>query len=92
LHGRDGYSSWPAPAYAAIAPRLFGDTGLHDVPLPQTDTNRGVRTYVGRLRTRMLEDDADAPRRAKTASVPSSVQAAYRSNATGQTSVSAQID
>src|SRR5215467_11506322 len=38
LHGRDGYLQLSAHHLTAIAPRLFGDTSLHDIPLAETDS------------------------------------------------------
>src|SRR6266568_3843625 len=37
LHGRDGYLELNRQGLHAIAPRLFGDTALHEIPLAETD-------------------------------------------------------
>jgi predicted dehydrogenase len=85
LHGRDGYLELSHQRLRAIAPGLFGDTEMHDVPLSGTD---GVAAF-GRMwedyAHGMLEDastrqTADDGKRAVEI-----VQAAYRSNSTGHT-------
>ncbi len=85
LHGRNGYLELNRQGLHAIAPRLFGDTALHEIPLADTDH--------GAAFGRMWEDYA----RGILESVPTRqtgedgkraveiVQAAYRSNATGKT-------
>jgi predicted dehydrogenase len=85
LHGRDGYLELSRQRLRAIAPRLFGDTEFHEIPLTETDT---IAAFG-----RMWEDYA----RGILESVPTRqtgedgmravevVQAAYRSNATGRT-------
>jgi predicted dehydrogenase len=85
LHGRDGYLQLSEQRLHAIAPRLFGDTALHEIPLAQTDSGSAFR--------RMWEDYAhsileDAPARQTGEDGKRAVeivQAAYRSNATGST-------
>ena len=37
LHGRDGYLELARTGLHAIAPCLFGDTELHEIPLAETD-------------------------------------------------------
>jgi predicted dehydrogenase len=85
LHGRDGYLHLSRQRLEAIAPRLFGDTELHEIPLPAADGQTAFRS--------MWEDYA----RAMTGTSPARqtgedgrraveiVQAAYQSNATGRT-------
>lgn len=85
FHGRDGYLQLSGQRLHAIAPRVFGDTELHEVPLNETDHGSAFRT--------MWEDYA----RGITEGVPTRqtgedgmraveiVQAAYRSNASGRT-------
>src|SRR5216683_6179319 len=83
LHGRDGYLELSRQRLHTIAPRLFGDTELHEIDLPES-------AHVAAFR-RMWEDYAqgmlnDAPTRQTDEDGKRAVeivQAAYRSNATG---------
>src|SRR5207237_8686232 len=50
LHGRDGYLDLSRQRLRAIAPRLFGDTEVHEIPLTETDMIAAFR--------RMWEDYA----------------------------------
>jgi predicted dehydrogenase len=85
LHGRDGYLQLTRQRLYAIAPRLFGDTEQHEVELTPAEH---VTAFV-----HMWEDYArgiqeDAPTRQTGEDGKRAVeivQAAYRSNATGQT-------
>lgn len=85
LHGRDGYLELTRHGLRAIAPRLFGDTELHSVPLSETDHSSAfgrmwedyARGIVDHAPTRQTGEDG---KRAVEI-----VQAAYRSNGTGQT-------
>jgi len=85
LHGRDGYLQLSERRLHAIAPRLFGDTQQHEVPLQQED-------FVGAF-GRMWDDYAhgmlDAAPTRQTGEdgkrAVEIVQAAYLSNATGRT-------
>jgi predicted dehydrogenase len=85
FHGRDGYLNMTHGRLYAIAPKLFGDTEEHEIPVAEPDHASAFR--------RMWEDYAqgilnDAPTRqigedGKRA--VEIVQAAYRSNQAGQT-------
>jgi predicted dehydrogenase len=85
LHASDGYLELSHQHLRAIAPRLFGDTELHEIPLSETasvsafthmwdDYAHGILEGVP---TRVTGEDG---KRAVEI-----VQAAYRSNATGRT-------
>jgi len=85
LHGRDGYLELSRQRLQAIAPRLFGDTELHEIPLTETGANAAfgrmwedyARGILENMPTRQTGEDG---KRAVEI-----VQAAYRSNATGRT-------
>src|SRR5579859_1654870 len=85
LHGRDGYLELSRQGLRAIAPRLFGDGTVHEIPLSETDTSAAfghmwadyARGITNGLPTRQTGEDG---KRAVEI-----VQAAYRSNATGRT-------
>ena len=85
MHGRGGYLNLTHQRLYAIAPRLFGDTHEHEIPLQETDHASAFR--------RMWEDYAhgilnEAPTRQTDEDGKRAVeivQAAYRSNATGVT-------
>ena len=85
LHGRDGYLELSRQRLHAIAPRLFGDTELHEIPLTETTTVTAfghmwedyARGIMKSVPTRQTGEDG---KRAVEI-----VQAAYRSNATGRT-------
>jgi UDP-N-acetyl-2-amino-2-deoxyglucuronate dehydrogenase len=84
LHGRDGYLTMSHRRLWAIAPRLFGDTDLHDLevvePAPASEFRRMWEDYArGMLDgapTRQIGEDG---KRAVEI-----VQAAYQSNQTGR--------
>jgi len=85
LHGRHGYLQLTRQGLHAIAPRLFGDSELHEIPLTETDRIAAFRNMwddyargiVDSMPTRQTGEDG---KRAVEI-----VQAAYRSNATGRT-------
>jgi predicted dehydrogenase len=85
LHGRDGYLELTRQGLHAIAPRLFGDTAVHEIPLTETDhvTTFGhmwedyARGILESVPTRQTAEDG-----MRAVEV---VQAAYQSNATGRT-------
>jgi predicted dehydrogenase len=85
LHARDGYLEMSHQHLRAIAPRLFGDTELHEIPVSETES---VSAFA-----RMWEDYArgladDVPTRQSGEDGKRAVeivQAAYLSNATGRT-------
>jgi len=84
LHGSDGYLNMSNRQLWAIAPRLFGDTDLHDLEVVETDHASGFRRMwedyargiVDGAPTRQVGDDG---KRAVEI-----VQAAYESNRTGR--------
>ncbi|MGI9148908.1 MAG: Gfo/Idh/MocA family protein [Chloroflexota bacterium] len=84
LHGRDGYLTMSNRRLWAIAPRVFGDTELHDLEVVETDHASAFR--------RMWEDYArgildGAPTRQVGLDGKRAVeivQAAYESNQTGR--------
>jgi predicted dehydrogenase len=85
LHGRDGYLSLSRQGLHVIAPRLFGDTALHEIPLTESDTSAAFghmwEDYAhGILESAPTRQTAEDGKRAVEI-----VQAAYRSNATGRT-------
>jgi UDP-N-acetyl-2-amino-2-deoxyglucuronate dehydrogenase len=85
FHGRDGYLNMTHQRLYAISPRMFGDTEQHEIPMAETDHASAFR--------RMWEDYAhgildDVPTRQVGEDGKRAVeivQAAYRSNQTGQT-------
>jgi predicted dehydrogenase len=85
LHGRDGYLELNRQGLHAIAPRLFGDTELHEIPLTETDHGAAfgrmwadyARGILESVPTRQTGEDGQR--------AVEIVQAAYRSNATGKT-------
>jgi predicted dehydrogenase len=85
LHGRDGYLQLSGHRLHAIAPRLFGDTHMHEIPLPESEfftAFRGLwedyaRGILEAAPTRQTGEDGQR--------AVEIVQAAYRSNATGRT-------
>jgi len=85
LHGRDGYLELARTGLRAIAPRIFGDTELHDIPLPQTDTTAVFAHMWDDYARGMLEDVPPRQTGEDGKRAVEIVQAAYRSNATGQT-------
>jgi predicted dehydrogenase len=85
LHGRDGYLELARTGLRAIAPRLFGDTELHEIPLPQTDMTAAFAHMWADYARGMLEDVPTRQTGEDGRRAVEIVQAAYRSNATGQT-------
>jgi predicted dehydrogenase len=85
LHARDGYLELNRQGLRGIAPRLFGDTVLHEIPLTETESGAAFRhmweDYAhGILEGMPTRQTAEDGKRAVEI-----VQAAYRSNATGRT-------
>ena len=85
MHGGDGYLELRRSGLRAIAPRLFGDTDLHEIPLPQTDTTAAFAHMWDDYARGMLEDVPTRQTGEDGMRAVEIVQAAYRSNATGQT-------
>jgi predicted dehydrogenase len=85
FHGRDGFLELSHQQLHIISPRMYGDTDLHEIPITETDSTRGFSRMwedyaygiVNGVPTRQTGEDG---KRAVEI-----VQAAYRSNATGQT-------
>jgi UDP-N-acetyl-2-amino-2-deoxyglucuronate dehydrogenase len=85
MHGRDGYLTLSRQRLHTISPRLYADTELHEIPLADTDSAAGfarmwedyARGIVDGTPTRQTGEDG-----MRAVEI---VQAAYRSNATGQT-------
>ena len=85
LHGRDGYLQFSEGRLRAIAPRLFGDTEPHIVPLPQEDSVAGFRRMWEDYARGMLDGVPTRQTGEDGKRAVEIVQAAYRSNRTGQT-------
>jgi predicted dehydrogenase len=85
LHGRDGYLELGRSGLHAIAPRVFGDTELHEIPLPQTDMTAAFAHMWDDYARGMLDDAPTRQTGEDGKRAVEIVQAAYRSNATGQT-------
>jgi UDP-N-acetyl-2-amino-2-deoxyglucuronate dehydrogenase len=85
FHGRDGFLQLSQQRLHSISPRMYGDTDLHEIPLTETDSTAGfahmwrdyVRGITQGVPTRQSGEDG-----MRAVEI---VQAAYRSNATGQT-------
>jgi predicted dehydrogenase len=85
LHARDGYLELSHQRLHAIAPRLFGNSDVHDIPLSETDNvaafGRMWEDYaLGIMHDVPTRQTGEDGRRAVEV-----VQAAYESNATGRT-------
>jgi predicted dehydrogenase len=85
LHGRDGYLQLTGQRLHAISPRLFGNTELHEIPLPETEYGAAFRTMWEDYARGMLEDAPTRQTGEDGKHAVEIVQAAYRSNATGRT-------
>jgi predicted dehydrogenase len=85
LHGRDGYLELRRQGLHAIAPRLFGDTELHEVPLAVTGGVADFAHMWDDYARGMLDDTPTRQTGEDGKRAVEIVQAAYRSNATGRT-------
>jgi predicted dehydrogenase len=85
LHGRDGYLELSRQRLHAIAPRLFGDTELHEVPIAVTDSAVNFAQMWDDYARGMLDDTPTRQTGEDGKRAVEIVQAAYRSNATGRT-------
>jgi predicted dehydrogenase len=85
LHGRDGYLQLSRQGLQAIAPRLFGDTALHEIPLTETDSSAAFSHMWEDYARGMLESVPTRQTGEDGKRAVEVVQAAYRSNATGGT-------
>jgi predicted dehydrogenase len=85
LHGRDGYLQLSGQRLHAIAPRLFGDTELHEIPLAETDHVTAFRSMWEDYARGMLENVPTRQTGGDGQRAVEIVQAAYLSNATGRT-------
>ncbi len=84
LHGRDGYLQLSGRRLHAIAPRLCGDTELHEIPLTETDHGSAFRTMWDDYALGILDDAPTRQSGEDGMRAVEIVQAAYRSNATGR--------
>lgn len=85
LHARDGYLHLSNSRLFAIAPRLFGDTEQHEIPIGETDHTSGFRR-MWQDYARGIEQDGPTRQTGEDGKrAVEIVQAAYRSNATGRT-------
>jgi UDP-N-acetyl-2-amino-2-deoxyglucuronate dehydrogenase len=85
LHGRDGYLELRRQGLHAIAPRIFGDTEMHEIRLPEADMTAAFANMWDDYARGMLEDAATRQTGEDGKRAVEIVQAAYRSNATGLT-------
>lgn len=85
LHGRDGYLELSHQRLHLISPRTYGDTQLHEVPLAETDSTYGFTHLWQDYARGILEDVPTRQTGEDGKRAVEIVQAAYRSNATGQT-------
>ena len=85
LHGRDGYLELSRQRLRAIAPRLFGDTELHEIPLTETDSSAAFGRMWTDYARGIVEGEPTRQTGEDGMRAVEIVQAAYRSNATGRT-------
>ena len=85
MHARDGYLELRRQGLHAIAPRIFGDTEMHEIPLPEADTTTAFASMWGDYARGMLKGTPTRQTGDDGKRAVEIVQAAYRSNATGQT-------
>lgn len=85
LHGRDGFLELSHQRLQVISPRLFADTELHEVPLTETDSTSGFARMWADYAHGLLENAPTRQTGEDGKRAVEIVQAAYRSNATGQT-------
>jgi predicted dehydrogenase len=85
LHGRDGYLQLSGRRLNAIAPRLFGDTALHEIPVTETTPVAEFRNMWADYSRGMLESAPTRQTGEDGKRAVEIVQAAYRSNAMGRT-------
>jgi UDP-N-acetyl-2-amino-2-deoxyglucuronate dehydrogenase len=85
FHGSDGYLQLSHQRLQIISPRMYGDTDLHEVPLIETDSTFGFAHLWEDYARGILEDVPTRQTGEDGKRAVEIVQAAYRSNATGQT-------
>ena len=85
LHGRDGYLELSRQRLRAIAPRLFGDTELHEIPLTETDSSAAFGRMWADYARGIVEGEPTRQMGEDGMRAVEIVQAAYRSNASGRT-------
>ena len=85
FHARDGYLELSHQHLRGIAPRLFDDTELHDIPLAERESASAFRRMWEEYGRGIVEDVATRQTGEDGKRAVEIVQAAYRSNATGQT-------
>jgi predicted dehydrogenase len=84
LHGRDGYLTMSNRRLWAIAPRLFGDTELHDLEVVESDAASGFRRMWEDYARGILEGAPTRQNGEDGKRAVEIVQAAYQSNQTGR--------
>jgi predicted dehydrogenase len=84
LHGRDGYLTTSNRRLWAIAPRLFGDTELHDLEVVETDPAFAFRRMWDDYARGILDDAPTRQIGEDGRRAVEIVQAAYQSNQTGR--------
>jgi len=85
FHGRDGYLHMSGRQLQAIAPRLFGDTQLHEVPVTATDNITAFGLMWDDYAECMLNGTPARQTGEDGKRAVEIVQAAYRSNSVGRT-------
>jgi phthalate 4,5-cis-dihydrodiol dehydrogenase len=85
LHGRDGYLELSRAGLHIISPRTYGDTDLHEISVTDTDPTGGFTRMWDDYARGMLDGVSTRQTGADGMHAVEVVQAAYRSNATGQT-------
>ena len=84
LHGRDGYLTMSNRRLWAIAPRLFGDTELHDLEVVEPDAASAFRRMWEDYARGMLDGAPTRQIGEDGKRAVEIVQAAYQSNQTGR--------
>lgn len=85
LHGRDGYLELNRKGLHIISPRMHGDIDLHEIPVTDTDPTGGFARMWDNYARGLLDDAPTRQTGEDGKRAVEIVQAAYRSNATGQT-------
>lgn len=85
LHGRDGFLQFMQQRLKIISPRIYGDSELHEIPLDEKESVSGFRRMWADYAHGILEDAPTRQVGEDGKRAVEIVQAAYRSNATGQT-------
>lgn len=85
FHGRDGYLELSHQRLHLISPRTYGDTQLHEVPLAETESAAAFAHMWADYAHGILDHAPTRQTGEDGKRAVEIVQAAYRSNATGQT-------